>query len=69
MAIRQRNPAIADILMGEVGGARPDGFDHGNSPFEASSVDFAGKSGRTVNAGPARWARPPPELPGAIPFT
>ena len=44
LAIRQHNPAIADILMGEVGGARPDGFDHGNSPFEASSVDFAGKS-------------------------
>ena len=30
--------------MGEVDGRRPDGFDYGNSPFEASSVDFAGKS-------------------------
>ena len=44
LEIRQSNPAIADILMGEVGGRRPEGFDHGNSPFEASTVDFAGKS-------------------------
>ena len=42
--IRRNNPAIADILMGEVAGRRPEGFDYGNSPFEASSVDFAGKS-------------------------
>ena len=44
LAIRQRSPAIADILMGEVGGQRPDGFDYGNSPYEASAVDFAGKT-------------------------
>ena len=44
LEIRRSNPAIADILMGEVGGRRPEGFDHGNSPFEASTVDFAGKS-------------------------
>ena len=44
LAVRQRNSAIADILMGEVGGQRPDGFDYGNSPYEASSVDFAGKT-------------------------
>ena len=44
LEIRRNNPAIADILMGEVEGRRPDGFDHGNSPYEASSVDFAGKS-------------------------
>ena len=44
LAIRASNPAIADILMGEVGGSRPNGFDYGNSPFEASSVVFAGKS-------------------------
>ena len=30
--------------MGEVDGRRPDGFDYGNSPYEASSVDFAGKN-------------------------
>ena len=44
LAIRRRNPAIADILMGEVDGKRPDGFDYGNSPYEALTVDFAGKS-------------------------
>ena len=44
LEIRLTNPAIADILMGEVDGRRPEGFDYGNSPFEASLVDFAGKS-------------------------
>ena len=44
LAIRKNNPAIADILMGEVDGRRPEGFDYGNSPYEASSVDFNGKS-------------------------
>ena len=44
LEIRRSNPDIADILMGEVEGRRPDGFDYGNSPYEASSVDFAGKS-------------------------
>ena len=44
LEIRRSNPAIADILMGEVEGRRPDGFDHGNSPYEATTVDFAGKS-------------------------
>ena len=44
LEIRRNKPAIAQILMGEVDGQRPAGFDHGNSPYEASSVDFAGKS-------------------------
>lgn len=44
LEIRRNSPAIADILMGEVEGRRPEGFDYGNSPYEASSVDFAGKS-------------------------
>ena len=44
LEIRRNNPAIADILMGEVEGRRPDGFDYGNSPYEATSIDFAGKS-------------------------
>ena len=35
---------IGDLLMGEVDGKRPEGFDVGNSPYEASQVDFAGKS-------------------------
>ena len=42
--IRRRRPEVAHILMGEVDGKRPDGFDYGNSPYEASSVDFTGKS-------------------------
>ena len=44
LEIRRQNPAIADILMGEVDGKRPEGFDHGNSPYEVSSVDCRGKS-------------------------
>lgn len=44
LEIRRNDPAIADILMGEVEGRRPDGFDYGNSPYEATSIDFAGKS-------------------------
>ena len=35
---------VGDVLMGEVGGKRPDGFDYGNSPYEISGVDLAGKS-------------------------
>lgn len=33
----------ANLLMGEVGGAKPNGFDLGNSPHEASIYDFEGK--------------------------
>jgi len=32
------------VLMGERGGARVEGFDFGNSPFEIKSVDFTGKT-------------------------
>jgi len=35
---------IGDLLMGEVGGARPDGFDYGNSPYEISQADLSGKT-------------------------
>ena len=31
------------ILFGEVGGLPPEGFDYGNSPVEAASLDIAGK--------------------------
>jgi 2-phosphosulfolactate phosphatase len=34
---------VGDLLMGEVGGKRPDGFDFGNSPHEISQADVAGK--------------------------
>ncbi len=32
------------IIMGEVDGKRPDGFDYGNSPYEISQADVAGKT-------------------------
>ena len=35
---------VGDLLMGEVGGARPDGFDYGNSPYEISQTDLSGKT-------------------------
>jgi 2-phosphosulfolactate phosphatase len=41
--LRRRHPDW--ILIGERGGARVEGFDYGNSPYEASLADF---SGRTV---------------------
>jgi 2-phosphosulfolactate phosphatase len=39
-----RQQGIGDILMGEEGGAMPDGFDLGNSPNEASQHNFSGKT-------------------------
>ena len=42
-ALDLRSRGIGDILMGEVDGKRPDGFDYGNSPYEGSQVDFTGK--------------------------
>ena len=35
---------VGDLLMGEVDGKRPAGFDFGNSPYEVSVADVAGKS-------------------------
>lgn len=32
------------VLMGERGGRRVEGFDHGNSPFEVRDVDFTGRT-------------------------
>ncbi len=43
-ALELQRRGIGDVLMGEVDGARPDGFDYGNSPFEIAEVDFTGKS-------------------------
>jgi 2-phosphosulfolactate phosphatase len=43
-AIGLRDAGIGHICMGEVGGIKPDGFDLGNSPFEASEADLAGKT-------------------------
>ena len=33
-AFNLRKQGVGDLLMGEVGGKRPEGFDFGNSPFE-----------------------------------
>ena len=35
---------VGDLLMGEVNGERPDGFDLGNSPYEIAQADVTGKS-------------------------
>lgn len=35
---------VGDLLMGEVDGKRPPGFDYGNSPYEITGIDLAGKS-------------------------
>lgn len=43
-ALALHNNGVGDILMGEVDGKRPEGFDYGNSPFEISSADVAGKT-------------------------
>lgn len=42
-ALAGRQPG--DILFGERGGLRPDGFDYGNSPVEASTLDLARRRG------------------------
>jgi len=43
-ALELRRRGIGDLLMGEVDGKRPDGFDFGNSPYEISQVDLTGKT-------------------------
>ncbi len=43
-ALELHNNGVGDILMGEVDGKRPEGFDYGNSPLEISSADVAGKT-------------------------
>ena len=42
LALHKRG--VGDLVMGEVGGARPDGFDFGSSPHEISQADVAGKT-------------------------
>lgn len=42
-----RSRAVADgrMLFGEVGGLKPEGFDFGNSPLEATAAPVAGRGG------------------------
>ena len=46
LALQRRG--VGDVLMGEVDGTKPDGFDFGNSPHEISEADGADLSGKTV---------------------
>ena len=43
-ALALHRGGVGDLLMGEVDGRRPDGFDFGNSPYEISQADVLGKS-------------------------
>ena len=43
-ALGLRDRGVGDLCMGEVGGARPEGFDYGNSPYELSTADVDGKA-------------------------
>ena len=43
-AIELKKLGFGDILMGEVSGKKPDGFDFGNSPSEIADLDFSGKT-------------------------
>jgi len=43
-ALELHRNGVGDLLMGEVDGKRPQGFDFGNSPHEISQADVAGKS-------------------------
>jgi len=43
-ALTLHNRGVGDLLMGEVDGKRPEGFDYGNSPYEISRADVAGKT-------------------------
>ena len=43
-ALALHRSGVGDLLMGEVDGKRPEGFDFGNSPHEISQADVDGKS-------------------------
>ena len=43
-ALELYRSGVGDLLMGEVDGKRPEGFDFGNSPHEMSQADVSGKS-------------------------
>ena len=43
-ALELKRKGMGDVLMGEVGGKRPEGFDFGNSPFELKDVDLTDKT-------------------------
>lgn len=42
-ALSLRERGLGELVMGEVGGRRPPGYDFGNSPHELAQADVAGK--------------------------
>ena len=43
-ALQLREQGVGDLCMGEVNGTKPEGFDFGNSPYELSQANVAGKT-------------------------
>ena len=43
-ALYLKSKGVGDLVMGEVGGRKPDGFDFGNSPYELKDIDLSGKT-------------------------
>ncbi len=43
-ALALHRSGVGDLLIGEVDGKRPPGFDYGNSPYEIAQVDLTGQS-------------------------
>ena len=43
-ALDLKRQGLGSLLMGEVGGQRPEGFDYGNSPKDILDIDFEGKT-------------------------
>ncbi|MFL2804128.1 MAG: 2-phosphosulfolactate phosphatase [Dehalococcoidia bacterium] len=39
-----KREGLGDVLLGEVGGKKPEGFDFGNSPTDILNEDFSGKT-------------------------
>ena len=43
-ALELKERGLGQIVIGEVGGKKPEGFDYGNSPFELTSANLRGKT-------------------------
>ncbi len=43
-ALDLRDRGVGDLCVGEVGGKKPEGFDHNNSPFELCRSNLTGKT-------------------------
>ncbi len=43
-ALYLKTKGVGDLVMGEVGGRKPDGFDFGNSPYELKDKDLSGRT-------------------------